>query len=317
MIFQQGVDALARAEPLDRPADGLQGWVRRAYRAAGRAGGRLANALYGTWLGHPFHPAITDIVVGAWTATEVFDALDALGEGSVSARCADVSLLTGIGAASLAVLSGLTDWQHTVVRPRRVGLVHAIANISITLLQGASLALRLLGARRAGRALSGFSYGVLIASSYLGGEMVGKYRIGVNRAPVDQVPQQFVPVMAERDLPENQPLRVEAGGVPVLLVRQGDRIYAMHAICTHLGGPLPQGTLVDGAIQCPWHGSRFDLRTGRVVQGPASFPEQCLATRVREGQIEVGPPAGLGRCRHEPAGATVPEAAQAVAAPAG
>ncbi|MCL6431699.1 MAG: Rieske 2Fe-2S domain-containing protein [Anaerolineae bacterium] len=316
MIFQQGVDSLARAESLDRFASGLQGWVRRAYRAAGRTGSRLANALYGTWLGHPFHPVVTDIVVGTWTATEVLDALHALSGRHVFARCADASLLTGVGAASLAVLSGLTDWQHTAVRPRRVGLVHAIANMGITLLQATSLTLRLLGARRAGRALSGLSYGVLIASSYLGGEMVGKYRIGVNRAPVDQVPQQFVPVMAEHDLPENQPLRVEAAGVPVLLVRQGDRIYAMHATCTHLGGPLPQGTLVDGAIQCPWHGSRFDRRTGRVVRGPASFPEQCLATRVRDGQIEVGPPSGLGRCRHEPAGATVPEAAQAVAAPA-
>ena len=304
MIFQQGVDVLARAEPLDRQADGLQGWVRRAYRAAGRIGSRVANALYGTWLGHPFHPAVTDIVVGTWTATEVLDALDALSGRHVFARCADASLLTGIGAASVAVLSGLTEWQHTRAHPRRVGLVHAIANISITLLQGTSLALRLLGARRAGRALSGLSYGVLIASSYLGGEMVGKYRIGVNHAPVGQVPRQFLPVMAERDLAENELRRVDAGGVPVLLVRQGERIYAMHATCTHLGGPLPQGTLVDGAIQCPWHGSRFDLETGRVVRGPASFPEQCLATRVRDGQIEVGPPTGLGRCRHEPSRAT-------------
>ena len=113
--------------------------------------------------------------------------------------------------------------------------------------------------------------------------------------------------MAEADLPENQPRRVEVNGVPILLVRQGDRIYAMHETCTHMGGPLSQGAVVDGAVQCPWHASRFGLDDGHIVAGPAAFAERCLATRVRNGQIEVGPGARLGRCAHGPVPALAPE----------
>ena len=309
MIFQQAVDTLARQDALDAPSRGLQGVVRRTYRMAGpMMGRRIANVLHGTWLGHSLHPALTDFVIGAWTAGVLFDTLDALGERTAYSRCADVSVGLGVATGLPTVLSGLIDWQYTASDSRRVGLVHGITNISAVLLQTASLVLRGLGARRTARIISGATYGALFISAYLGGELVGRYRLGVNRAPGRQELPGFVPVMAEADLPENQLRRVEVNGVPVLLVRQGDRIYAMHETCTHMGGPLSRGAVVDGAVQCPWHASRFALDDGHVVAGPAAFAEQCLATRVRNGQIEVGPEAGLGRCAHEAAPAAASEA---------
>ena len=300
MFFQQGVDMLSRQRRLDGPATGLQEIVRRTYRAGGPTiGWRLANALHGTWLGHPLHPVLTDIVIGAWTAGAVLDTLDALTQGEVFGRCADTAVALGVTAALPTALAGLTDWQHTSDRPRRVGFVHALLNITATVLQGTSLVLRGLGARRTGRAISGITAGALAVSAYLGSEMMQKYRIGVDRAPVTEGPPTFIPVMRVDELPENELRQVTTAEGPILLVRQGDRIYAMHATCTHMGGPLAQGAIVDGVVQCPWHGSRFALADGRVVRGPAAFPEQCLATRVREGMIEVGQGAGLGRCRHE------------------
>jgi nitrite reductase/ring-hydroxylating ferredoxin subunit/uncharacterized membrane protein len=314
VIFQQGIDILARRGELDAPSRWLQAIIRRTYKQAGARGERVENALYGTEIGHPLHPALTDVAIGAWTAAFVFDLLDGLSQRRAFARCADGAVAIGLFGGVASVFSGLTDWQHTASQPRRIGLVHGLGNISAVLLQTASLALRALGARDTGRALSGLAYGTILVTAYLGGELVEKYRIGVNRAPVEAVPERFVPVMAEPDLPENELRQVDVDGTPVLLVRRGERIYAMHATCTHLGGPLAQGAIVDGGVQCPWHGSRFALSDGHVVRGPASFPERCLATRVRNGQIEVGPGAGLGRCRHEAVPAPAREMAGRAAA---
>lgn len=184
----------------------------------------------------------------------------------------------------------------------------------VTILQAVSLAQRVSGKQWLGRLMSAVGYGAILVSAYLGGEMIERFRIGVNRAPVDGVPADYVPVMPVSELPENVLRRVEVQGVPVLLVRRGDRSYAMHATCTHMGSNLAGGRLIDDVVQCPWHGSQFALADGHVVGGPASYPERCLATRVRNGQIEVGPGTGLGRCEHEPIGAARPEAPEPAAA---
>ena len=78
-----------------------------------------------------------------------------------------------------------------------------------------------------------------------------------------------------------------AGGVAVVLVKQGHSIHALRETCTHLGGPLSEGTIEGDSIRCPWHGSRFCLKDGHVLDGPAVFPERSFDVRVREGQIEV------------------------------
>lgn len=301
MRFQQGVEALAAQRGLDPIAQALQDVVKRVYRSAGPAGSRVANILHGTWLGHPLHPAVTDVVVGGWTTGFLLDLLNAISGSGLVARCADAALAIGTAAAWAAVASGFTDYQHPPGQVRRVGAIHAILNVGTTLLQMASLAQRARGERGSARTLSGVAFGGLLVSAYLGGDLVDRYQLGVNRAAGEVVPADWVPVMPAAELPPDQLRQVDLDGSPVLLVRRGDTVYAMHATCTHLGGPLAQGTLVDDVVQCPWHGSRFALADGHVVRGPATYPERCLATRIRNGMIEVGPGASLGRCQHEPA----------------
>lgn len=317
MRIQQGVNILAQQSALDPISQLTQDAVKGIYRSGGEAGQRVANALYGTWFGHPFHPSATDIPVGAWTTGFALDLLNALTGSGLFARCADAAVAIGTLGGVVAVASGLTDFQHPTGEVRRIGVLHAVINIGATLLQMASLVQRARGERGSGRVLSSAAFGGLLVSAYLGGDMINKYQIGANRAANEAIPAGFVPVMGEAELPQNELRQVEINGSPVLLVRQGDRIYAMHAICTHMGGPLAQGTIVDGTVQCPWHASRFAFDDGHVVGGPASYPERCLATRVRAGMIEVGPGEGLGRCQHEPAverrGEMQPEALRAPA----
>jgi nitrite reductase/ring-hydroxylating ferredoxin subunit len=89
------------------------------------------------------------------------------------------------------------------------------------------------------------------------------------------------------ELAQGKLCRARAGDVDLVLLRRGERIYALAEKCAHLGGPLAEGEVKGLSVRCPWHGSRFSLENGRVLDGPASYDQPCLAVRVRNGMIEV------------------------------
>ena len=77
-------------------------------------------------------------------------------------------------------------------------------------------------------------------------------------------------------LAESEPMLGHFDGEPVILVRQGDQLFATGAVCTHYGGPLAEGLVVDQTIRCPWHHARFDLRSGEAEGAPALNPLSCF-----------------------------------------
>ena len=81
--------------------------------------------------------------------------------------------------------------------------------------------------------------------------------------------------------------RVEVDGARIVLARRFGQIYALAEVCSHAGGPLAEGKFDDCSITCPWHGSRFSIEDGSVLDGPATHPQPCFDVRVRQGQIEV------------------------------
>jgi nitrite reductase/ring-hydroxylating ferredoxin subunit/uncharacterized membrane protein len=292
---------------LDPVSDTLQKAVTQAYASGGTAGQQVKNLLSGTWLGHPLHPLLTDVPIGAWTVALACDALEVGSQRAVFAPGADAAVALGLGGALGAALSGLSDWHFTLDRPRRLGLAHGLLNLSATGLYGASLVARLRGARGCGRSLALIGYAVTTVAAYLGGELVYGERLGVDHAP-QGAPGDFRPVFDEAELREGQPRKVEVNGVAVLVVRQGKQIHALGETCSHLGGPLSEGAIGEGTVTCPWHASQFALADGRVVNGPATFSQPCYQTRVRNGKIEVGPPRIAGEPERTPAGRQ-PEAA--------
>jgi nitrite reductase/ring-hydroxylating ferredoxin subunit/uncharacterized membrane protein len=249
----------------------------------------LKNLLHGTWLGHPLHPVLTDVPVGAWTVALALDAVAGMTKSEDLQNAADLSIAIGLVGAVGAAVTGSTDWSETYGRARKIGLVHGILNLAAAGLYAGSLVSRRSGSRDTGVALSMLGYAIAGASAYLGGHLVFAEQIGVDHtatADADK-PEDFVPVMAAAGLPENKPTRVVADGVAIVLVKRGERIFALTDTCPHLGGPLSEGTLVDGAIRCPWHGSELALEDGSVVNGPTTYPARCFQVRVREGQIEL------------------------------
>jgi nitrite reductase/ring-hydroxylating ferredoxin subunit/uncharacterized membrane protein len=286
-IGEAAIEAIERQDWLDVVGDRLQKAVAAAFEAGGDAGRRVRDFLHGTWLGHPLHPVMTDVPLGAWTTALVLDA--AAGENKGIARAADTAVGVGIAGALGAAVTGLTDWQHTTGGDRRVGVGHALLNTTALALYVASFALRRSGARDLGRGLSVLGFLVTAGAAYVGGTLVYSRRIGVDHAPRPESWTDWVPVLLESELTQGSPRRVEAQGVALVLVRRGDRIHALIESCAHLGGPLSEGRVEGDAIRCPWHGSLFSLDDGRVLEGPSTFPQPCLEVRVRGGQIEVRP----------------------------
>src|SRR5262245_31833228 len=280
--------ALARVadQPdLDRIAKPLGDAVVAAYRNAGEVGMAVKNALHGVWLEHPLHPALTSIPLGAWTTTVALDAKAAASGDQSYSRAADFTLAVGLAGAVGSAVTGLTDWIETDGRAKRIGFIHGVLNVAATAMMATAYLLRRRNERRAGEACTLAGFAVASVSGYLGGDLVFGERIGVTHAVVD-APEDFTPVLASTALAEGSMQRAKDD---FLVVRQHGRLCALAHQCAHLGGPLSEGTLKDGTVICPWHGSEFRLDNGAVVNGPSTHPQPCLAVRERNGQIEVGP----------------------------
>lgn len=242
----------------------------------------LKDALYGTWLGHPAHPPITDVPIGAWTATALFDVL---GEE----RAADLALKVGVAGAVGSAVTGIVQWYdlQNMKEPRRLGTMHAMLNSAALGLYLASWALRSNGNRGAGIATAMAGYGIGGFSAWIGGHLAYRLGIGVSRVAFESPPRKWTDVGPLMDVPEGQLVRLDVKGIPVVVLREGDTVYAASNTCTHVGGPLNEGELDGTCVTCPWHGSVFDLRDGSVVHGPASSPLDAFEGRVMDGQVQL------------------------------
>ncbi len=274
---------------LDRLGEPLQ---RPIYALLQRAPA-LRTVLNGTWLGHPVHAAVTDWPVGAWATGFVLDLLETLGARPDLRRVSDAAHAVGLAGALTSAIFGLADWSFTTGRARRVGLVHGLANVAIAGIYGASLLARARGWRGAGKALSNLGFGLLLFSTWLGGELTYRYGVGVSRGAFEAAPEDWIAVLDDGRLAEGELRRVQAGATPVLLVRREGQIYAIGDTCTHMGCSLSEGRLEGTEVVCPCHGSRFRILDGTVVEGPATVSEPAYTVRVRDGQIEIRRPVPL------------------------
>ncbi|BCB73714.1 Rieske 2Fe-2S domain-containing protein [Phytohabitans flavus] len=278
------LDRLETANWLDRVGDPLQRGVQAVLR------GRIRDVLHGVWLGHPLHPALVQLPIGAWLSTAVVDALPG------ADRTATV--LTGVGTAGAlpAVAAGLNDWASLSREQRRIGLVHASVNVVAVGLYTGSLIARLSGNHHLGRRLA---YAGLAGSSlgaYLGGHLSYRQAAAVNQAEafLRQIPEGWQDLCAQDALAEGKPFRASIGEVPVVVTRTDGAVTAMIGNCGHQTGPLGDGELinVDGAecLVCPWHGSTFRLSDGVVLHGPAASDQPLLRTREVGGRIQASLP---------------------------
>jgi nitrite reductase/ring-hydroxylating ferredoxin subunit len=275
------VRKLAGIEALDTPAKKIAKTARNVIGP-----GKLKDALSGSWLGHAAHPMLTDLPIGTFTSALLLDWLG----GRRSEPAADRLIGLGLVSTLPVVASGYSDWADSEVgndSVRRIGIVHASANLTASSLFAASWLARRRGARGRGRVLALAGGAALVTGGNLGGHLSLAEGMGVDQSTFEDAPAEWTDVLADADLPDDTMRCVVAAGTPVLLARHGGELHALSNRCVHRGGPLHEGELGDGTVTCPWHGSSFDLRDGGLVRGPAAYPQPVWDVRVREGRIEV------------------------------
>ena len=271
-----------RVEQLDS-LDKLAGAVATAVERAAPNGSSVNKALSGTATGHPLHPPLTDVVIGAWTSAV---ALDWLG-GKRGGPAADWLVPLGVLSALPTVAAGLNDAARLAGPSQRLALVHATTNVVATGLFGASWLARRADRRLAGRlwALAGF--GMVSLGGYLGGHLSFRRGVGVDHTAFLEAPEDWTAVTDEASVKESEPLLVRSADVEIVLVREQGALYALLERCAHQGGPLHEGRIEDGCVVCPWHSSRYRLSDGVALSGPTAHPQPALHVRVRDSKVEV------------------------------
>lgn len=275
-FLDQVVNQVERAAQLDPAAERLAAATAPLFQNR-----QVVDLASGTPAGHPLHPLLVTIPIGFWSGALVFDGLQ-------QAEAADT--LIGLGALSAlpATFTGLSDWRDTAGGERRVGLVHATLNSAALSLFTASWVARRVGRRPLGVGLALAGMGLVSVSGWLGGHLVYALGVGVDTTAFQQAPEEWTYAAAEADVQSGALTMGAVNGVPLVLTRLGSGdIVAYADRCTHRGGPLHEGDLVDGCIRCPWHGSEFSVEDGTVVRGPATRPQASFEVRVHNERVEV------------------------------
>ncbi|MBY8882298.1 Rieske 2Fe-2S domain-containing protein [Actinacidiphila acidipaludis] len=269
---------LEQAESLD----GLVEIVRRAVRSVPLGKGR--DALHGRWLGHPVHPVLVQVPMGAWLSSAVLDWVPG------SRHASTLLIAVGLAGAGPAVLAGLVDWAELEREQTRVGLLHAALNATAVGCYAYSLVARLTGHHLRGRALALAGLCAVGAGGAVGGHLAYRQASGANHAEMVPhiVPPGWHPVGPAEEVPHDRAVRRMVGDVALAVFRDGDGSFqALADHCSHLGGPLSQGRVEDGCLVCPWHGSTFRLDDGWNTAGPATAPQPVFDTRVDDGELQV------------------------------
>jgi len=287
---ERALDRLIRAQLwLDPVAEAVQTAVGGFYDALGTPGRAIKDVMHGTRvLGHPLHPALTDVPVGAWTLGVLADWLFVV-SGRVPPIAGDLALAAGLAGAILAALTGYTDFHETAGHERRTAAVHGLTMTGVIVIEAISLVMRLTSPdlRPIAVVLSTLAWLIVVLGAYVGGHLTFGIGTAVNHNAFYDGPTDYVKVGSRNDFPEGEMRRVEANGLPVVILRREGLLHAIGAVCSHAGGPLHEGKVEEGVVTCPWHSSRFKFEDGKVVGGPATFDQPLLVARERGGVVEV------------------------------
>lgn len=252
---------------------------------------------------HPIHPMLIVLPLGLFLGSWIFDLIGKATNNELLWATSYYSAILGIIGGFCAAIPGAIDW-FTVVPPRssgkKRGLLHAGLNVLVL------IGFIIIAARRGSAiaepgafelVLMTASIVVLGISGWLGGTLAYRNQIGVDHRYANagrfrerRIESWNRPACNQSELGEGQMMLVHVGNQRVVVGRCPQGMIAFSDHCTHKGGSLSDGALVGCTVQCPWHGSQFDVHTGRVVAGPAKSKIDTYETEVRAGEVYIVPP---------------------------
>jgi uncharacterized membrane protein/nitrite reductase/ring-hydroxylating ferredoxin subunit len=257
---------------------------------------------------HPIHPILVAFPIGLFITSFAFDLIAAIGNHPSVAAAGWYCIIAGLIVAACAAIAGAVDLFGVVPRgssARGRGYKHAVLNLIVVALFIAVAVYRGgPGVMPDTTALTISAVGVLVllVSGWLGGTLVYRNQIGVDHryANAGRYKERHLrrwdqEVCSEDELSDGQMILADVEGTRVVVGRCADGVVAFSDRCTHRGGPLSDGALVGCTVQCPWHGSQFNVHDGRVVNGPAGERIEGFAAEVRGGRVYVHPRRGEER----------------------
>jgi uncharacterized membrane protein/nitrite reductase/ring-hydroxylating ferredoxin subunit len=253
--------------------------------------------------GHPIHPMLIPFPIAFLVGALLFDVAGVVLGAPALWAVGTYLAAAGVVAALLAAVPGFVDYLR-VVPPsssgKRRATQHAAANVTATLLFAAAWLLRggpvpepgalVLGLEAAGAALLGMG-------GWMGGTLVFRNQIGVDHRYAGAgkwSEERFEPrageplVVARQDeLEPDQMKLLVLGDRRIVLGRTADGYVAFDDHCTHRGAALADGVMICGTVQCPWHGSQFDVQTGAVAAGPATTGISTYRVEAADGVVRL------------------------------
>ena len=238
--------------------------------------------------GHPLHPILVSFPIAFFIGTLIFDVLGLVYSRDDFYTTAMYLEIAGIGFALFAAVPGIIDYLF-VIPPnssaKKRGATHGLINITMVIIFSVALMLRkkeevsfmiIIGLEIAGIIL-------LSIAGWLGGTLVFRNQIGVDirYAHAGKWKEEYIDnadgeinVASIDELKVNQMKLIHVRGKRIVVCRTEKGYAAFDDHCSHRGGSLAGGTMICGTVQCPWHGSQFDVLSGIVMAGPAN---KCIS----------------------------------------
>ena len=250
---------------------------------------------------HPLHPLLIPFPIAVLFGAFIFDAGSLLLDKQSWWTTGYYLHIAGILSALVAALPGLLDYVATVP-PNSSAKTRATRHMAINLSAVALFTIAFFLRQEVADAAASWVVGLeimglalLSVGGWLGGTLVYRNQIGVDpryaaagkwqEAYLRATPGEAVQVAQENELQVNQMKLLHVNGERIVLGRTEEGYVAFQDRCTHKGGCLAGGAMICGTVQCPWHGSQFDVKTGAVTAGPATAGIRVY--RVRQTQDGV------------------------------
>jgi nitrite reductase/ring-hydroxylating ferredoxin subunit/uncharacterized membrane protein len=248
---------------------------------------------------HPIHPILVCFPLAFYIGTLLFDSLRIIKDDIAFGLTGQYLHFAGIIAALCAAIPGIIDYTYTVPpksSAKKRAAIHGIVNTSVLLIFCVALYCKhidnfppyiVLALEFIGVVLTGYA-------GWLGGTLVHRNQIGIDvrYARAGKWQEQYfeestgrLEVCGSDELKVDQMKLVHAKDKRIVVARTEQGFVAFDDRCSHKGGSLAGGAMICGTVQCPWHGTQFDVKTGTVKAGPAT--EKIQTYQVTEGQGKV------------------------------
>lgn len=250
---------------------------------------------------HPIHPILVGFPVAFFTGTVFFDFLCLIQRQSDFGSVARYLLIAGIIMSIATAVPGFIDFLYTVPpasSAKQRAATHGLLNVCMLALFILALVFR-AGADSPGAVpmiLECAGFVVMSIAGWLGGTLVHRNQIGVDPRyafagkwnEVTALEKNgIVDLGSGEDLKRDQMKLIRVAGKRIVLAKASDGFVAFDDHCTHRGGSLAGGMMICDTVQCPWHGSQFDVRTGAVKAGPANEKIGTYRVEMVEGRLRI------------------------------